>query len=326
MAESKAKKTESSKKIVDVKTDGDGAIGTSRPVIVTNRPIMKDPMMAEVSQLTGGAIDDSPASTPTDDSPPEPASGAPEITLSTKKLAIQVTDQPEPADDQDKTLMPKDTPVKKKVIKPLSDESSEKPAAKAAKKSPTIAELTLPDANEVPDVVPETDAAEAEPAPAAEPESAPGKDESVPSVGTAESTATTAGANAETPKEEMPIESAADDELVTRVQPGRSFDETAHEPLPDATTPAAPEQIELDAKGKPKTKQKKTGELSSEQQKAIEQGEYFLPITTAETRRLRREVVLATLFVFILIVVWLDIMLDAGLLSIGGVKAVTNFF
>jgi hypothetical protein len=320
MAESKAKKTESSKKIVDVKTDGDGATGTSRPVIVTNRPIMKDPMMAEVSQLTGGTIDDSPTPTPTDDAPPEAASGAPEITLSAKKLAIQVTEQPEPADDEGKTLTSKDASAKKKVIKPLSDELSEKPAAKAVKKSPTIAELTLPDADEVPEVVPETDVAEAKPEPA------PGKDEPTPSEEATESTATTAEANAKAPKEEVSIEPAAADEIVTGVQPGRSFDETAHEPLPDATTPAAPEQIELDSKGKPKTKQKKTGELSSEQQKAIEQGEYFLPITTAETRRLRREVVLATLFVVILIVVWLDIMLDAGLLNIDGIKAVTNFF
>jgi len=320
MAESKAKKTESGKKIVDVKTDGDGASGTSRPVIVTNRPIMKDPMMAEVSQLTGGALDDSPTPTPTDDTPPEPASGAPEITLSAKKLAIQVTEQPEPTDDEDKTLTSKDASAKKKVIKPLSDELSEKPAAKAAKKSPTIAELTLPDADEVPEVVPQTDAAEAKPAPASS------KDEPMPSEEVAESTAATAGANAEMPKEEVPTEPATDDELATGVQPGRSFDGTAPESLPDATAPAGPEQIELDAKGKPKTKQKKTGELSSEQQKAIEQGEYFLPITTAETRRLRREVVLATLFVVILIVVWLDIMLDAGLLNIDGVKAVTNFF
>ena len=318
MAEAKPKKTDSSKKIVDVKPDGNGASGTSRPVIVTNRPILKDPMMAEVSQLTGGAMDDSQTPTPTGDAPAEPASGAPEITLSTKKLAIKVSEDTDATEEKTKTSVPIEVPVKKKVIKPLGEQSSEKPAVKPAKKAPTIAELTLPDADEVPDVTAEAVSPDSEVPPA--------EDEAAATEEIVDTAAVTAEPTTTVSSKETPAEPSAEDEVVTGVQPGRSFDEAAEETLPDTTTPPAPEQIELDSKGKPKTKSKKSGELSSEQQKAIEHGEYFLPITTAETRRLRREVVLATLFVGILIIVWLDIMLDAGLLSIDGIKAVTNFF
>jgi hypothetical protein len=316
MAEAKAKKTESAKKIVDVKSDGDGATGTSRPVIVTNRPIMKDPMMAEVSQLTGGTLDDSPATVAADDAPKEPVSGPPELKVPAKKLAIKITDEAETADDKSDTP-PTPAPTKKKVvIKPLSEPTTDKPATKASKKAPTIAELALPDAEEVPDVT-------VEPAKPEDGAEQPATDSNTPAGADKESPAAASESDNEKPAEEVSAEPSVDDEVVTGVQPGRSFDETVST-TPDAEAPPEPEEVELDARGKPKSKPKKTSELTSEQQKAIEKGEYFLPITTAETRRMRREIVLATLLIIVLIVVWLDIMLDAGIISIGGVNAFTD--
>jgi hypothetical protein len=306
MAEAKSKKTEANKKIVDVKLGGDGATGTSRPVIVTNRPILKDPMMAEVSQLTGGAMDDSQIPTPTGDASVDPPSGAPELTASAKKVAIKTEEAVEPAKVASEPITPATAPSKKKiVIKPLSEEPPTKPA-KATKTEPTVADLAKPDIEEVADIPDITEAV-----------AAPAQDE--PTDVTEETTEATEEPN-EAP-DEVP---ANQDDAVPAVQPGRSFDES--EQAAKDTGTSEPEEIELDAKGKPKGKTKRPGELTSEQQKAIQNEEYFLPITTAETRRIRREIVLATLFVTILIVAWLDIMLDADLLSIGGIKAVTHFF
>lgn len=328
MAEAKSKKSEAAKKIVDVKNSGDGASGTSRPVIVTNRPIMKDPMMAEVSQLTGGLLEDSQTPTPTGDpGPAEAASGAPEIKI-TKKVAIQVNAPKDAAAPAEPSETPVVAPSKKKlIIKPLSEKPSEKPAASkpAAKaKEPTVAELALPDAEEVPDV-------DVKAEPVATTEDALADETTKDDVAAAEAPA----AKAEDPAPDTPADEAetadvpSSDDPASGLQPGRSYDETetaSGEADGGGADTGAPEQIELDSKGKPKTKEKKSGELSSEQQKAIENGEYFLPITTAETKRLRREIVFATLFVTILIVVWLDIMLDAGLLTINGIHPVTNFF
>jgi hypothetical protein len=257
-------------------------------------------MMAEVSQLTCGAIDDSQIPTPTGDSSVDPPSGSPELAGSAKKVAIKTEEAAEPAEVASEPVIPATAPSKKKiVIKPLSEEPPTKPA-KATKAEPTVADLAKPDIEEVTDIP--------------EAVTAPAQDEP---TDVAEETTEEPG---EAP-DEVP---ANQDDAVPAVQPGRSFDES--EQAAKDTGTSEPEEIELDAKGKPKGKTKKPGELTPEQQKAIQNEEYFLPITTAETRRIRREIVLATLFVTILIVAWLDIMLDADLLSIDGIKAVTHFF
>lgn len=64
----------------------------------------------------------------------------------------------------------------------------------------------------------------------------------------------------------------------------------------------------------------------AELQKLIDSKKYFLPINTLENRRSQRFVAIGILLSLIMIVAWADIALDAGLISIDGVKALTNFF
>jgi len=109
------------------------------------------------------------------------------------------------------------------------------------------------------------------------------------------------------------------DESPGGAQAGRSFDDTQ-------SGQAEPANIEPDAKGKKESEKPDYGQLTSDQQKAVETGEYFLPIQTAEGRRVRREILAAALFVLILVIAWVDIMLDADLIKIDGVRALTNFF
>lgn len=310
MAEAKPKKNPATpaKKIVDVKSGGDAASGTSKPVIVTNRPILKDPMMAEVSELTGGLEGEKQPVTA------EPAIPAPEAPSAPvlKKVAIKVDshgDQPntpEPVKTEDK---PAASPSKKKiVIQPLSKaapKAEETNVVAETEPAPTIAELAKPDPlPESAAALPKKEVAEAQPL--ENPEESPETE-----------------AQAEKTAEETPTpedQPAVEDEVITGVQPGESFDETAASAIPN------PEQTGVDEKGNAKKKTKKSGDLTAEQQKAIENGEYFLPITTAETKRLRREIIIAVLLVLAMIAIWLNVMLDANLLELNGIKPLTDFF
>ncbi|CAN5408679.1 hypothetical protein BH09PAT4_BH09PAT4_01520 [soil metagenome] len=307
MATAKPKKTASAKKIVDVKPDGDGATGTSRPVIVTNRPILKDPMMAEISQLTGGLeVTESKQATsePTSGkskTEPKEVGGAPELAKDTSKK-----DDDSPPEKSE--AISASVPAQKKVITPPSEtdvkEAEEAVVDTGQPQQPTIAELAKTTGPQ-----PSKDAIVKD------------SEQSAPSVDSADEVLATDDKS----KEESSEDPQAAQEPGGAIRPGRSFDETANE-ADTAKAPEGLEQIGIDEKGNAKKQVKKGGELSADQQKAIEKEKYFLPITTAETRRMRREILFATLFVLVLIVVWLDIMLDAGLLSLGNIKAVTNFF
>lgn len=274
MPSAKPKKTAASaKKIVDVKHEGDAATGTSRPVIVSNRPIMKDPMMAEVSQLTEDA-----ASRPITVKAPEPE---PEV------------DEPKPA-AVDEPVAP---PSKKKlVIKPLSDtdDTETEPAASAS---------------------PSADESSSKPVDAEAPSSQP-----EPSDTDNQASAHPVDTEVK-PAKEVPISPVTKPEATTAAQPGRSFgddDKTKLEPTLDVDE----KQTSTDKNAKDTL----VDGLNPEQQKAVEAGTYFLPITTAETRRLRRDIVLVVVVLLILVAVWANIMLDAEMIELGNLKAVTDFF
>lgn len=64
----------------------------------------------------------------------------------------------------------------------------------------------------------------------------------------------------------------------------------------------------------------------AEQEKIIESKQYFLPIDAVEKRRGLERFVLLLVVVILLALIWLDIALDAGILRIGGVHALTHFF
>ena len=58
----------------------------------------------------------------------------------------------------------------------------------------------------------------------------------------------------------------------------------------------------------------------------VDSKKYYLPINTLETKRTKQFVLVGVLLSLILIIAWADIALDAGLIHIGNLKAVTHFF
>lgn len=58
----------------------------------------------------------------------------------------------------------------------------------------------------------------------------------------------------------------------------------------------------------------------------VENKDYFLPINTATQKRTKNFVVIGVVVSVLLVVVWVDLALDAGLIKIGGLKALTHIF
>ena len=58
----------------------------------------------------------------------------------------------------------------------------------------------------------------------------------------------------------------------------------------------------------------------------IESKRYYLPIDTVEKRRTKRFVLIGASVSILLILIWIDVALDAGLIKLGGLKAVTHIF
>lgn len=257
MAASKPKKpTASTKKIIDITHVGDAASGTSWPVIITNRPVMKDPMMAEASEPTT--------------EPNQPPMAAAETTSDVGEVA---------ADSAEASAAVPLAPKKKLVIQPLNDDDESAPTEEPSAKPDEITEDT---SNQSAADEPAADMATDEPA-----------------KELTEAEETTAPASS--------------------VKPGRSFE---HNELSDDTNTDEPSS-EPAVEAKP---QLAGGALTPEQQKAVTAGTYFLPITTTETRRLRRDIIATIILLILLALIWVDIMLDAGTLHINGIHAVTNFF
>lgn len=61
-------------------------------------------------------------------------------------------------------------------------------------------------------------------------------------------------------------------------------------------------------------------------QKLIDGKEYFLPINSREKQRSKRFVACGIILSLILIVAWVDIALDANIITLGDLEALTNFF
>lgn len=319
MADAKPKKSAATKKIADVKRGGDAASGTSRQIIINNRPIIKDPMMAEVTELANAQAGIKPA----DEAPAEKAAKRTKIEPVVADDAAEptpVTVETTGPDTSDSTVTPPagaasapevpepaetppagDTPAnRKKVIEPLPAEPK---TAEEAVEEPTAPEPAEPavDAADQP-VAAEDDNKEASAAPAETPSSPP---------------------EAATPDKPSGTDDNKEPKAEGVVEPGRSsfVDETG------ANTGDQPDEGQVDEKGNPKKAAAPTGgELTAEQQKAVDAEQYFLPITTAETRRMHRELALAILLIIVLLAAWLDIMLDAGFLKLGHLHALTNFF
>jgi len=72
--------------------------------------------------------------------------------------------------------------------------------------------------------------------------------------------------------------------------------------------------------------ERKAAERIEELNKLAADKTYFLPINQRAHRRAHRMLVLTILVLVVLAIVWVDLALDAGLITIHGVHAPTNFF
>lgn len=258
------------KKIIDIQHPSKTSpSSTSKSVIVTNRPIMKDPMVVD---------DDSPAEEKT--TAPVYKSGGEAVI---KPLSEQ-TDKPEtkeePASDENKSKEVSDD--KNKTISQLAEE--------ATKKEQVVDEPEEAKVEDKEDKSDETDK---------------------PAI-----KATLTDEKSEPIVTEDKAEESKEDKKPEDV-PSLTKDDSEKEDSAKTEDPKALEEAKED-----KELKKRKAEVA----KLSESHKYYLPITTVENRNNRRAVVIGVIVSILLILAWINIALDAGLISLGGVKAFTNFF
>ena len=269
MAEAK----KSTKKIIDVQHPGKTApSGTSKSVIVTNRPIMKDPMVVDED---GKPEESAPAATTY-------KSGGEAVI---KPLSEQDSKESSKADEPEQTDSSETD--SSKTVSQLAEEASNKDSKKTDETPP-----------------PESKEEAKEPEiklPIAEDDK---KDE-----------------------DEDDKKSPIAEEKVGEKKDEKAADENADSnPEEDKTDPA-----KSDKDGDPKEieeaeEDKELKKRRAEVNKLVESKKYSLPIKTVENRHNRRAVIIGVVVSILLILAWVNIALDAGLISLGGVKAYTNFF
>jgi hypothetical protein len=115
-----------------------------------------------------------------------------------------------------------------------------------------------------------------------------------------------------TPKENEPADTASDEPAgFAGSEPG---------PGDNPKPPAAPAAKQAEAEAAAQARHE------AEIQQLVDSRQYELPIRTAEQRKSKRFVLLGAALAVILIVIWLDIALDAGIIKLGGLRAPTHFF
>lgn len=246
-------------KIMDVSKPGKAAPSpSSKPIIVTNRPMLKrDPMVATPDGLEKAS--------PSDDTVP--------VSRTAKTLNIV-----SPTEGSGTAV---------KVVSAVSTAPSDSVAPPAA----SNAASSLPRAGaETPTDEPEQTAV-ADPAVPMSSEPAPATEQPTPTPDT------------------MPAAPAP--------APDDSDDDT------DASEQLAPNQaLEV---AKQKEEAAKAARLA-EEEKIVTSRQYYLPIDNVEERRGFDRVLLVLAVVLILALVWADVVLDAGIIHISGLHALTHFF
>ncbi len=66
--------------------------------------------------------------------------------------------------------------------------------------------------------------------------------------------------------------------------------------------------------------------LNNKQDELIDLKKYFLPINSVRNKKNKKFLILGVVLIIVLMLVWLDVSLDAGIFHIAGIKPVTNFF
>ncbi len=107
---------------------------------------------------------------------------------------------------------------------------------------------------------------------------------------------------------------------------------------PAATPPSETRNPDFDPstqdRGKPQTDAEKKLQAEAAErakhddmiQKLTEEGRYTLPIHSAEQQKTKQFIILGIILATVLVLAWLDIALDAGLIHLGGLHSVTHFF
>lgn len=249
-----SKSASKQRKIIDVTAPGKSAPSASaRPIIVTNRPVLKqDPMMIgesleeddsnKVSRVAQPLKAISPDFTKEDTSP-VPA-GAPAVTKATLSTAEggKATTTEKPPEIPDTKKDKEQSPVE--IKKDTSGKTDEPEAPKVA-----------------------------------EPESTEDSEEPQPDNEEAEETETDG-----------------------QVAPNRILDEA-----------------------KKKEEDQKTAKMI-EQEKVIGSKKYFLPINAVKRRQGVRRIIVTLILVILLALLWLDLVLDAGIIKLGNLHSLTHFF
>lgn len=96
----------------------------------------------------------------------------------------------------------------------------------------------------------------------------------------------------------------------------------AYSDNPDTDDLSPPESTTEQLAAETETRAKRDTEL----QILINSKKYLLPINATEQRRTKKFLILGAGLSLLLILIWVDIALDAGLIKLGGAKAITHFF
>lgn len=252
-----------SSKVMDVTQPGKSTPSASgRPIIVTNRPLIKqDPMVLDSSEGQ------------------ETAAAVSRVGRSIRIEPIDANDDSlkavAPAKPQPKGEVPIEVKGAKLSLKPLAEPAEDSKPAPSPEPAPEPAN-------------------EATPEPAATPE--PPVSEPIP------------------PGPTTPAPSAS---------PADTPDQTDEQEMPAGDKQLAASKALEDAK---KKEEDEKAARVAEQEKIIDSKKYYLPISgTRDSRDLHLALILL-LAVIVLGVVWLDIALDAGIIKINGLHALTHFF
>ncbi|HSW85521.1 MAG TPA: hypothetical protein VLF79_02835 [Candidatus Saccharimonadales bacterium] len=290
MAESK--KSSAGKKINDVSKPGKTVpSGNSKSVIITNRPIIQDPMVTPEA-TTGAPVLPGAEKQESESSAPTPKISKPAGELKIKPIAEEVETKDSESTSEPESTKESDTTEESELPNNTSEPED---TTKSFEKSPDEAKPV--DTSDI-----ETKALEA-----------PTSDKKIADVKPPEKstdpaaeTVTVAAADSKSNAKE---DDGSDDHSKDENQIDKSTSEIA-----DAEQAKAAAEVEAQAK-----KDEAIDKLAETKQ-------YYLPIDTVEKKRSRRVVALGIFLSLLLIVAWADIALDAGLIKIEGIKPVTHFF
>lgn len=204
-----------------------------------------------------------------------------------------------------------DAPVE--PAKPKTDDQAlSEPLKEIAERAKRVKEAAEASKAETPEPAAAQKESEPKPVPAAAPDS-----EKIP-------VSTTVQPKPE-PKPELPAPKPVEKTpAVPEAEP--ATDTEVFDDIPEQNKPT-PTDAQLDpAEAADKAAIKQAAEHEAAIQKLVDSKQYYLPIKTVEQRRSQRNVIYGVLFTAFLIAAWLNIALDAGLIELGRIQPVTNFF